>query len=403
MVWPTFAWPLSTLTEVQRASWERDGYLVIPDAVSRPVAAAAAAAIHDFVGADPAVPATWYTNTLDIYKDRTASGAKPHHGPCGMVQLNHHRALWALRQEPRVHGAFADLYGTRRLFVTADRAHFKPPEHPEYPAWSDPGDVHVGLHWDVDTRRVAWPVPYVIQGVVYLNDTTAQQGALRVVPGFHRQFEEWDATQPANRSAERPEGKAARSLGERAVAVEAAAGSLVVWHSLLPHGPAPNRADAPRVSAYVSMLPVDAAPFLGPGKSADTPLNMVDAGTLSYMEGLDPSKPAVTKEACDGACGAGDPAEMCTPSSDGGSGGAAGKPGISVTRVQRQSRQRRSERYLFRLPLLDEDPHEGELPHKPPGEEDAPLAELTPLGQRLVGLVEWAEDADGLEAPAGDR
>ena len=55
------------------------------------------------------------------------------------------------------------------------------------------------------------------------------------------------------------------------------AGSLVLWHSLLPHGPAPNRGGQPRVSAYVAMLPVDAGPYLG-GRPADTPLSMTDAG-----------------------------------------------------------------------------------------------------------------------------
>lgn len=74
-----------------------------------------------------------------------------------MVQLFHHASLWALRQSKVVHGAFADLYGTPRLFVTADRAHFKPPQRHDFPAWSNPGDVHVGLHWDVDTR---WITPF---------------------------------------------------------------------------------------------------------------------------------------------------------------------------------------------------------------------------------------------------
>ena len=155
LVWPTHDWPLTTLTPAQRASWERDGYLVVPNIINESTAAAAAAAIRAFVGADPAQPETWYTNTLDIYTDRTPSGARPHHGPCGMVNLNHHQALWNLRQEPRLHGAFADLYGTRRLYVTADRQHFKPPQHAAHPAWGDPGSVHKGLHWDMDTRRGA--------------------------------------------------------------------------------------------------------------------------------------------------------------------------------------------------------------------------------------------------------
>ena len=41
--------------------------------------------------------------------------------------------------------------------------------------------------------------------------------------GFHRRFAAWDATQPRHRSAERPDGAAAESLGEQAVPVSGAA------------------------------------------------------------------------------------------------------------------------------------------------------------------------------------
>ena len=55
------------------------------------------------------------------------------------------------------------------------------------------------------------------------------------------------------------------------------------------------------------------------------------------------------------------------------------------------SRERRAERWRRRLPLLDEDPGEEELPHLVPGEEARQPIELTPLGERLVGLVAWEE------------
>ena len=42
------------------------------------------------------------------------------------------------------------------------------------------GPVHSGLHWDVDVKNT--PVPFSVQGVVYLEDTMAETGALRVVP-----------------------------------------------------------------------------------------------------------------------------------------------------------------------------------------------------------------------------
>ncbi len=369
VVWPPRTWDLSTLTEEQYARWESDGYLVIPDAVPPHMTAAAASAVREFVGADDADPdGTWYTNTLDIYSDTLPDGRKPHHGPCGMVQMSHHASLWAIRQCPRLHGIFADLYGTRRLFVTIDRAHFKPPQSASHPAWSDPGEIHKGLHWDVDTRESEWPVPYVIQGVVYLEDTAMEQGALRVVPGFHRRVEAWSASQPADRGGERPPPEAAEALGHNAVAAAGSAGSLVVWHSSLPHGPAANVGAAPRVSAYVTMLPVDAAPFLGPGRPADTPLGLSDAGTLAFLEDL-----------ClleDGGTAVRDP------------------PDGAASRTRRQSRERRAERWRHRLPMLDEDPREAELPRLPPGEEQGAPAELTPLGARLVGLVPWEADDD---------
>jgi len=389
-VWPTHSWALSTLTLAQRASWEHDGFLIVPNVINASVAAAAASAIRTFVGANDSELASWYANTLDIYEDRTPSGARPHHGPCGMVNLCHHQAIWTLRQEPKLHGVFADLYGTRRLYVTIDRQHFKPPQNPAYPAWSDAGAVHTGLHWDVDTRRAAWPVPYVLQGLVYLEDTSAEQGALRVVPGFHRRLAAWDAAQPADRGVERPEGTAAAALDAEAVPLAASAGSLLVWHSLLPHGPAPNLGTAPRVSSYVTMLPVDATPFLGGGRPHDTPLSMSDAGTLSYLE---PSEAGEAGEAGEGlsrgASRSPEPQdateEAACNAAAAGSGGEARRPG------RRQSRERRAERWRRRLPLLDEDPGEEELPRLVPGEEARRPAELTPLGERLVGLVAWEE------------
>jgi len=149
-IWPSpRTWTLSFLTEAQYSFFEQNGYLVVPDAVPLALASDAASAIRSYIGADDADVSTWYKNTLDIYKDTLPNGRKPHHGPCGMVQMFHHRSLWAIRQLPRMHDIFSDLYGTRRLYVTTDRAHFKPPQNASHPAWSDPGDVHVGLHWDV--------------------------------------------------------------------------------------------------------------------------------------------------------------------------------------------------------------------------------------------------------------
>lgn len=262
-----------------------------------------------------------------------------------------------------------------------DRAHFKPPEDANYPAWSDPGDVHRGLHWDVDTSESHWPIPFAVQGVVYLEDTPAHLGALRVVPAFHRHFQDWSKAQPKTRDGENfpmspsdihtggsagafddrgeggapPEAQADFTAGFNPVPVEGKAGDLVIWHVLLPHGPGRNLGSAPRVSAYVTMLPVDAGPFLGPGRDPRTPLFQNDAGTLDFFD-------------ADKAMG-----------------------------LQRMNRSTHVHRWRNRLPLLAEDPREDELPRRPPGEAHGRPASLTELGELLVGVREWPAPEMGFE------
>ena len=332
-VWRERTWPLRVLSEAQYASWEAEGYVCLPGLISREACAAAAAAIRAFVGADDAREASWYANTRDIYDESLSP--RPKHGPCGMVQMSHHATLWALRQDPAVHGAFADVYGTEELWVTTDRAHFKPPESPDHPAWSDAGPVHSGMHWDVDVGDA--PVPFVVQGVVYLEDTPADRGALRVVP------------RSRGRLAALAEAVAADGAGAHlpeSVAAEGAAGTLVLWHSATHHGPGRNVSDRPRVSAYVAMLPVDAGPFLGPTRPPSAALSLADAGTLKYDD--DPRG------------------------------------------VPRLTRDARVDRWRRRRPLLDEDPTEAALERRPPGEADgAPFPGLTALGRKLVGLDAW--------------
>jgi len=141
---------------------------------------------------------------------------------------------------------------------------------------------------------------------------------------------------------------------------------------------------------------------------------MSDAGTLFYLEDMANQKgatpagcPMVDAAAGDVMTTMDDGADIvCASEGNGAANGVSGtigicvgghgKPSVAVggDRRKRQSRARRAERYTNRLPLLDEDPLEEELPHMPPGEDARPLAPLTPLGKRLVGLVEW--EADGV-------
>lgn len=209
------------------ARWRRDGYIVLPDAVDGPTCRAAEQAIWHSLGARPDDPAGWYGGP---------------HGHSIWLQLVHHDALRAVRRSARIRAAFAQLWGTNDLWATADRAGFNPPERPN---WHFPGPH---LHWD---SSIAPPMPLGLQGILYLTDTAAEQGAFTCVPGFHHRLEQWLADLPPGAEPRQLD----RDLLDAAIPIAGRAGDLVIWHHALPHGSRPNRTARPRLVQYISMFP----------------------------------------------------------------------------------------------------------------------------------------------------
>jgi hypothetical protein len=213
------------LTAADLAFWDRNGYVILHDAVPRENCQAAVAAICDFLGVHLSRPETWYG------------------GPQGhsiWIPLLHHPALWANRDSPRIHRAFAQLWGREDLWSSVDQAGFNPPERC---GWKFPGPH---LHWDVS---LAQPIPFGVQGMLYLTDTAADQGAFTCVPGFHRRIESWLESLPAGADPRK------HDLSSLAVPIPGRAGDVVIWRHELPHGSSPNRASLPRVVQYIRMYP----------------------------------------------------------------------------------------------------------------------------------------------------
>jgi hypothetical protein len=211
----------------ETAFWDENGYLVLREAVSREAAQAAERALWTFMGGRPEDPDTWYDN-----RD----------GHTIMVPLVHHPAFEANRRSPRIRAAFAQLLGTDDLVVTVDRGGLNPPERE---GWRFPGP---DLHWDTS---LAPPIPLSIQGILYLADTPADQGAFRCVPGFHRRIESWLGDLPAGANPRE------EILKCPAVSVAAQAGDMVLWRDALPHGASPNRGRYPRIVQYIAMFRAD--------------------------------------------------------------------------------------------------------------------------------------------------
>jgi hypothetical protein len=209
------------LDDADLAQWERDGYVILRNAVSPDQAAAAADLLWGIVCATPDDPGSKITASASIMIEQYQSAAQD-----------------ALRRSPRVHKAYAQLWGTPDLWTTIDRMSFNAPVTRQHTP-----SVGVRLHWDVS---LTLPIPFATQGILYLTDTSADQGALELVPGFHRRVESWLA-EVGNADPRHVDFSA------EAITIPANAGDLVIWHQALPHSASPNRAAHPRLAQYLNM------------------------------------------------------------------------------------------------------------------------------------------------------
>jgi len=207
------------------AHWQEHGYVVVKQAITADECAAAVAAVHAFIGADAVDPSTWHA---------------AHRRQGIMVQLFQHPALEPARASLRIHKACAQLWNDEALVMSTDRCGFNPPHGAQF---HFPGPH---LHWDAQLEP---PLPLGVQGILYLADTPAEQGAFTCIPGFHRGIDDWlRALPPGVDPYSRIPAEAARPIA-------GAAGDLILWHHALPHGSSPNRGVRPRVVQYLTMYP----------------------------------------------------------------------------------------------------------------------------------------------------
>jgi len=105
------------------------------------------------------------------------------------------------------------------------------------------------LHWDVS---LSLPIPFGLQGILYVTDTEAEQGAFTLVPGFQHRIENWIHSLPPGLD---PRYEDLHALGSTPLAGKA--GDFIIWHHALPHGSRPNRTTKPRLVQYINWQPVE--------------------------------------------------------------------------------------------------------------------------------------------------
>ncbi|MFD3355725.1 phytanoyl-CoA dioxygenase family protein [Streptomyces fradiae] len=154
-----------------------------------------------------------------------------------------HPALHALWTDERVVGPMRRMVGSERLGPFTSKLNFKRAGvgsefrwHQDYPYWYCCAGP--------DARDVA-------TAMIFLDDVTADNGALEIVPGSH-------LAGPAPRDRAEPTGllvDAARTDVSGAVTVEAPAGSALLFPGLVVHRSGPNRTPRDRRSLLLCFQP----------------------------------------------------------------------------------------------------------------------------------------------------
>lgn len=215
------------LSEEDLAFWDKNGYVVVKNAISKSECEATQQAIWEFLGMNPNQKETWY---------------KQHEEQRGlMLTFSNHPTLNKNRQSLRIQKAYQQLYATTKIYKTIDKVSFNPPEN-DYFRFSGSS-----LHWDVSLKL---PIPFGLQGLLYLTDCNEKEGAFHCAAGFHRNIESWLSALLPN---ENPRKVALETL--KPIPVIGNAGDFIIWHQALPHCATPNHGSAPRMVQYLTYLP----------------------------------------------------------------------------------------------------------------------------------------------------
>jgi hypothetical protein len=220
---------MSVFTQEDLTFWETNGYIVVRSAVPQEYLDALVEATWEFLEMSPDNPSGWY-NWPSWHKPRS-----------GMVQMFHHQAMWNIRQLPRVHQAFSEIYKTENLWVSLDRLNMNPPALPQ-------DDWEGVIHWDVDPLK--YPSPLRVGGVLCLTDTAADQGGFQCVPGTHLRVPEIMTAIPEGHDRRTP------IVNKSDITpIPGKAGDLIIWNNWLLHSNSRNRTDRPRLAQYITMTP----------------------------------------------------------------------------------------------------------------------------------------------------
>lgn len=217
----------NVLSEQDLEFWNKNGYVIIKNAVSKKDCEDTVEAIWNYLKMDPDKSETWYNR----HEDQKGL----------MLNFSDHKTLNKNRFSPRIKKAYEQLYNSAKIYKTIDKVSFNPPETKDFTFLGSP------LHWDISLKQ---PITFGFQGLLYLTDCGSNDGAFHCVPGFHNKIDDWLDNLGTN---ENPRNKAIETLKPEPITGNA--GDFIIWNNTLPHCASANRGKSPRMVQYLTYLP----------------------------------------------------------------------------------------------------------------------------------------------------
>lgn len=221
----------------QQAFFEQQGYLIVPDLLSRGEVAECQREVQRLhqLAADLEASQDPLSNH---FQREPFSAASNHNGLPVLRKIENTRALspcfTQLAAHPRLVAIVQSLLGADLLLFRSTLM-LKPAFH---------GSAHA-LHQD----SAYWPMepPALVTASIALDDATPDNGCIKVIPGSHHWgLQEWGHIAQQQEAPLTNRDDIDRS---RQIDVPLAAGSAVLFHSLMVHGSGPNQTDRPRNTA----------------------------------------------------------------------------------------------------------------------------------------------------------
>jgi ectoine hydroxylase-related dioxygenase (phytanoyl-CoA dioxygenase family) len=217
----------NVLSEEDLQFWHQNGYVVVKSAISKEDCEQTRHAIWEFLGKTSEDKPSWYE------QHQEQSGM--------MIHFSDHLTLNKNRASVRIRKTYEQLYQTKKIYKTIDKVSFNPPITESY------SFLGSHLHWDVSLKL---PIPFRLQGLIYLSDCNEDEGCFSCVPGFHNQIDNWMNDLPKNVN---PREFALQTL--QPIQIVGKAGDLIIWHQALPHCATANYGSTPRMVQYLTYFP----------------------------------------------------------------------------------------------------------------------------------------------------